>query len=50
MSLFTLRDPHMKDTYQLAKLKRAIPVLLILSRSTGTSRSSHALINWIVLD
>lgn len=50
MSLSNLRDPHMKDTDPFAKLKRPIPVPLILSRSTGASRSSHALINWGVLD
>lgn len=50
MFLSNLRDTHMKDTYQFAELKRPIPVPMILSRSTGASRSSHALINWRVLD
>lgn len=40
----------MKDTYQFAKLKRPIPVPLIVSRGSGASRRSHALISWRVLD
>lgn len=50
MSLFSLRDPHMKDTYQFAELETPIAVPLILSRSTGASRSSQAPMNWRVLD
>lgn len=50
MSLQPERSPYERHIDQFAELKRPIPVPLILSRSSGASRSSHALNNWRVLD